>query len=138
VEIAVTNDDGFPASEIAKLATLSLAVVGSIVVLVVFWIAPWMHAHHARAHTHEALQIAAIHKLGFSRITQDDIQNDGWTNYFVYQVGSCPTTVYVEHPLNNYRSFNAFIWLSGVRGTQVNVTLHSLKHLPQMASCFVK
>lgn len=115
-----------------------LAVIAVVILFFVFVFAPFVGRSNAARAQHEAQQLSAVHRAGFTHVRAVDIQNDGWSNYFNYPVGSCSTPVYISRLSGQYRLYRMYILLKSVQNARVYVTLHSLMNLPQTASCFVK
>jgi len=137
----IATDKGIDKRAVLVAVGLITAVAASFagfVSIIIFVIVPAVNGHRAAAAHHNAQQLVAIHRHGFTQVQQADMQNDGWSNYFDYSVGSCTTSVYVERPYGQYRVYRTYVWLKTAQGTRVYVTLHSLTNLPQMAGCLVK
>lgn len=125
---------------ICKMAFGCLVLAG-IVCFFVFVFAPWINRSDTAATRHFNQELAAIHRLGFTKVTPSMIvQNDGSYDptYFTYSVGSCTATIDVMRVAGQYKLYRTYIWLKSVNDTRVFVTSASLQKLPQLAGCFVK
>lgn len=114
----------------------ALAAIPVVILLFTFVFIPWANRADARDAVRSQQRLAAIHKLGFVDVTNQDLyasSNYGQPSAFQYLVGTCSIEVILAGSGANTRSY---IVLKSVEDSVLFVTYRQLTHIPQTAACF--